>query len=42
MDTESKTRYCPYCKEEIKADATKCKHCPSCYKKRGARYFQTD
>ena len=29
MDIESKTRNCPYCKEEIKADATKCKHCGS-------------
>jgi hypothetical protein len=29
MDTESKTRDCPYCKEEIKAEATKCKHCGS-------------
>jgi hypothetical protein len=29
MDTEGKTRDCPYCKEEIKADAVKCKHCRS-------------
>jgi hypothetical protein len=25
----SETRLCPYCKEEIKADAIKCKHCGS-------------
>jgi hypothetical protein len=29
MATESKTRACPYCKEEIKADAVRCKHCRS-------------
>lgn len=27
MANESKTRNCPYCKEEIKVDAIKCKHC---------------
>jgi hypothetical protein len=29
MAAESKTRSCPYCKEEIKADAIRCKHCRS-------------
>jgi hypothetical protein len=29
MAAESETRSCPYCKEEIKADAIKCKHCGS-------------
>lgn len=29
MNTESKIRNCPLCKEEIKADAVKCKHCGS-------------
>jgi hypothetical protein len=29
MATEKPTRACPYCKEEIKADAVKCKHCSS-------------
>lgn len=29
MATESKTRNCPYCREEIKADAVRCKHCRS-------------
>lgn len=28
-NTESKSRNCPYCKEEIKADAVRCKHCRS-------------
>ncbi|KAF5420138.1 MAG: Double zinc ribbon [Candidatus Methanocomedens sp.] len=28
-NNESKTRECPYCKEEILADAIKCKHCGS-------------
>jgi hypothetical protein len=26
-DTESETRACPYCKEEVKAAAVRCKHC---------------
>jgi hypothetical protein len=26
---EGETRACPYCKEEIKADAVRCKHCRS-------------
>ena len=26
-DTESTTRQCPYCKEEIRSDALRCKHC---------------
>jgi len=29
MTNESKTRDCPYCKEEIRVDAIKCKHCGS-------------
>jgi hypothetical protein len=29
MATESGSRSCPYCKEEIKEDATRCKHCRS-------------
>lgn len=29
MDESERTRDCPYCKEEIKADAVKCKHCGS-------------
>lgn len=29
MTEESKTRDCPYCKEEIRVDAIKCKHCGS-------------
>jgi predicted amidophosphoribosyltransferase len=29
MDNESKSRECPYCKEDIKSKATKCKHCGS-------------
>ena len=29
MNTESKTHNCPLCKEEIKSDAIKCKHCGS-------------
>lgn len=29
MANESKTRDCPFCKEEIKVDAIKCKHCGS-------------
>jgi hypothetical protein len=29
MAAESKTRNCPFCKEEIKADAIRCKHCRS-------------
>jgi Double zinc ribbon len=29
MDARSKIRDCPYCKEEIKAEATRCKHCRS-------------
>jgi hypothetical protein len=29
MDTADKTRACPFCKEEIKADAVVCKHCRS-------------
>jgi hypothetical protein len=29
MNKASETRQCPYCKEEIKSDAIKCKHCGS-------------
>lgn len=29
MANERKTRDCPYCKEEIRVDAVKCKHCGS-------------
>ena len=29
MATKNELRQCPYCKEEIKADALKCKHCRS-------------
>src|SRR5215217_1556918 len=29
MADESETRTCPYCKEEIKVEATRCKHCGS-------------
>jgi hypothetical protein len=32
MVNEIETRECPYCKEEIKADAVKCKHCRSVVK----------
>lgn len=27
LEQASTTRQCPYCKEEVKADATRCKHC---------------
>ena len=26
-DQETATRECPYCKEDVKADAIRCKHC---------------
>jgi len=29
MADESDTRECPYCKEEIKSEAVRCKHCRS-------------
>jgi hypothetical protein len=29
MPDDSQTRTCPYCKEEIRVDAVKCKHCHS-------------
>jgi hypothetical protein len=29
MTSEIKTRDCPFCKEEVRADAIKCKHCGS-------------
>jgi hypothetical protein len=32
MATEVETRECPYCKEEIRADALKCKYCRSTVK----------
>lgn len=32
MATNNETRECPFCKEEIKADAIKCKHCRSTVK----------
>jgi hypothetical protein len=41
MDTESKTRYCPYCKGEIEADATKCKYCGSSVTPKTASYKGT-
>ena len=32
MTTQYATRECPFCKEEIKAEAVKCKHCHSTVK----------
>ena len=29
MDVEDGTRECPYCRELIKSDAIKCRHCSS-------------
>ena len=29
MSTKTKSRQCPFCKEQIKADALRCKHCRS-------------
>lgn len=29
MATTDEKTYCPFCKEEVKADAVKCKHCKS-------------
>ena len=29
MTTTGEPTYCPFCKEEVKADAVKCKHCKS-------------
>ena len=29
MATETESRECPFCKEDMKADAIKCKHCGS-------------
>ena len=31
QDQEATTRQCPFCKEEIKADAVRCKHCQATF-----------
>jgi len=41
MNTEMNTHACRYCKEEIKADALKCKHCGSLVSPEGTSHGGT-